>query len=131
MPLSATGLGLYPYLTTFFPGGVQAASGVAYNDDGTPLASGVNGAVIVSADANGALLGRATTGANGYYYIFTAAPSLPSGTDVVAYTEANATTGKANAATYFVSAGASNSVNNNILGSTLTETTATTGVIRN
>ena len=89
----------------------------------TPLASGLNGAAIVSADANGVSLGSATTGANGYYYIFGPSGTMPSGANVVAYTEANAATGATNAATYFVSAGAANSSGNNIFGSTLTETT--------
>ncbi len=71
-----TGPGLYPYLKSFFPNGVQAVSGTAYSDAGsTPLASGAAGAIVVSALANGAALGSATTGANGYYYI-----ALPAGT---------------------------------------------------
>ena len=116
--------GLYPYLTTFFPNGVQAVSGFAYKDAGvTPLASGLSGAATVSADANGATLGSATTGANGYYYIFAPAGSMSAGANVVAYTQANGVTGATNAATYFVSAGANNSSGNNIFGSTLTETT--------
>ena len=120
----ATGAGLYPYLTTFFPNGVQAVSGFAYKDAGaTPLASGLSGAATVSADANGATLGSATTGANGYYYVFAATGSTPAGANVVAYTQADAATGSTNAATYFVSAGAGNSSGNNIFGSTLTETT--------
>ena len=120
----ATGPGLYPFLTTFFPDGVQAVSGFAYKDAGaTPLASGLTGAATVSADANGAMLGSATTGANGYYYVFAAAGSTPAGANVVAYTQADAATGSTNAATYFVSAGAGNSSGNSIFGSTLTETT--------
>ena len=120
----ATGPGLYPFLTTFFPNGVQAVSGFAYKDAGaTPLASGLTGAATVSADANGAMLGSATTGANGYYYVFAAAGSTPAGANVVAYTQADAATGSTNAATYFVSAGAGNSSGNSIFGSTLTETT--------
>ena len=122
----ATGPGLYPYLTNFFPNGVRAVSGFAYKDAGaTPLVSGLNGAATVLADANGASLGNATTGANGYYYIFAPSGSIPSGANVVAFTQANAA-GATNAATYFVSAGANNSSGNNIFGSTLTETTPNT-----
>ncbi len=61
--------GAYPYLTTFFPNGVQAISGMAYGDGGaTPLAAGT-----VSALADGKSLGQVSTGANGYYY-FAAQP---------------------------------------------------------
>jgi filamentous hemagglutinin family protein len=105
----ATGPGLYPFLTNFFPNGVQAVSGFAYKDAGaTPLASGANGANIVTVGANGAAFGAATSGANGYYYVFGPAGSLPSGTNIVAYTQANATTGAANAATYTVSTDVAN-----------------------
>jgi hypothetical protein len=42
--------GLYPYLSSFFPNGVQAVSGIAYKDAGATLAaSGVNGAVTETA----------------------------------------------------------------------------------
>ena len=54
----------------------------------------------MSVAANGAIFGAATTGANGYYYVFGPAASLPSGTQFVAYIQANATTGAANSATY-------------------------------
>lgn len=68
--------GLYPYLTWQYPNGARAVSGIAYSDAGvTPLASGAAGAVTVSALADGAALGSATTGANGYYYIL-----VPDGT---------------------------------------------------
>ncbi len=61
--------GAFPYLTTFFPNGVQAISGMAYSDGGaTPLAAGT-----VSALADGKSLGQVSTGANGYYY-FAAQP---------------------------------------------------------
>jgi hypothetical protein len=96
----ATGPGLYPFLTTYFPNGVQAVSGFAYASPGNPLVSGSAGANTVSVAANGAIFGAATTGANGHYYVFGPASSLPSGTRFVAYTQANATTGAANSATY-------------------------------
>ena len=68
--------GLYPYLTAFFPTGVQAVSGVAYSDAGmTPVPSGLAGPVIVQLLAGGVPVGTAATGANGYYYIV-----APSGT---------------------------------------------------
>ncbi len=81
-----TGPGLYPYLNSFFPNGVQAISGTAYSDAGvTPLASGAAGAIIVSALANGAALGSATTGANGYYYILLPAGTLTGTQQLLAY----------------------------------------------
>jgi filamentous hemagglutinin family protein len=89
--------GIYPYLKTFFPNGVQAISGAAYKDAGTtPLASGASGANFVSALADGQSLGTATTGANGYYYIPVAAGTIGNGAGVIAYTEANPQTGAQN-----------------------------------
>ncbi|MBV8837151.1 MAG: hypothetical protein JO000_11485, partial [Alphaproteobacteria bacterium] len=79
--------GLYPYLKFFFPTGVQAVTGTAYQDAGlTPNASGANGAVSVNVLANGQAVGSATTGANGYYYVFMPAGTIPGGTNqIVAY----------------------------------------------
>ena len=92
--------GLYPYLTSFFPDGVQAISGTAYKDIGaTVAASGAGGAVTVTAIAGGTTFGTATTGANGYYYIFGAAGAFAGGDSLLTYTTADATTGAANAAT--------------------------------
>ncbi len=72
--------GLYPYLTSFFPNGVQAVSGVAYSDAGTtPLPSGSGDAVIVQLLAGGAPVGAAATGANGYYYILAPAGTFSAG----------------------------------------------------
>ena len=69
--------GIYPYLKSFFPNGVQAVSGFAYKDAGvTPLASGGAGAVSVSVVGNGSSFGSATTGNNGYYYVFGPAGSI-------------------------------------------------------
>jgi filamentous hemagglutinin family protein len=65
-----TGTGLYPYLKTFFPNGVVAVSGTAYNSSSTA----VSGAT-VALYSGGASLGTAYSGANGYYYIF-----VPTGT---------------------------------------------------
>ncbi len=89
-----TGSGLYPYLNWQFPSGTpQAISGFAYSDAGfTPLASNSSGAVTVSALADGAGLGSATTGANGYYYLL-AAPGTLSGTQqVLTYLNGDAVT---------------------------------------
>ena len=88
-----TGPGLYPYPLSQYPSGTpQAISGIAYQDFGvTPLASNAAGAHSVSALVNGVLLGSATTGANGYYYIL-AAPGTFSGTQqVLAYLSGDAT----------------------------------------
>src|SRR5207247_10423871 len=86
--------GLYPFLKHFYPTGVQAVSGIAYQDAGlTIAASGASGAVPVTVLANGATLGTATTGANGYYYVATAAGTIGNSAAVLAYTQANVATG--------------------------------------
>jgi filamentous hemagglutinin family protein len=115
--------GLYPYLKYFFPNGVQVISGFAYTDGGaTPLA----GPNTVSAIVNGEAFGSATTGANGYYYVFGAAGSIASGNSVLVYTSANAT-GSTNAATLATATGASNQSSDNIYGNAVTvPTTAAT-----
>ena len=80
--------GFYPYLKTFFPNGVQVVSGTAYTDAGvTPAASGLGGAVTVSGLVNGVTLGSATTGANGYYYIFAPADTVSSSGQAVVYSD--------------------------------------------
>jgi len=113
----STGAGLYPYLTNFFPHGAQAVSGFAYSDGGaTPLASGAGGAIYVGARANGVTLGTATTGANGYYYILTAAGGVP-GSSVLAYGN--------DAATLATATGAANT-GLNLYGDALTGTTSAT-----
>ena len=87
--------GLYPYLKSFYPNGVQAVSGFAYKRCRmTPLASTSAGAAYVSAIANGVDLGSVTTGANGYYYILTPNGTFASGNSILAYTNADATTGR-------------------------------------
>jgi filamentous hemagglutinin family protein len=58
----STGSGLYPYITSFFPGGVQAVSGNA--------GSGSRAALYVG----GTAVSSASVGANGYYYF-----ALPNG----------------------------------------------------
>ena len=73
--LWSTGPGLYPYLTNFFPNGVQAISGVAYSGAGvSPIAAGK-----VTADLGGASVGSVTTGANGYYYFLEQAGTISAG----------------------------------------------------
>ena len=83
--------GLYPYLKSFYPNGVQAISGIAYKDSGaTPLSSGtrqpdyVKNPGLVTAVANGVDLGTVSTGVNGYYYIAT--PTGTIGGSVLVYT---------------------------------------------
>ena len=95
----STGAGLYPYLTSLFPGGVQAVSGTVYGDLGgqTPLASGANGAVTVTVIGANTTLGTATTGANGYYYAFGAAGTIANGANLIAYTTQNGTPNVTNA----------------------------------
>ncbi len=57
--------GTYPYLKTFFPNGVQAVSGTAYQSDGTtPLA----GAPLTLFSGGGPVGLGASTGTNGYWY---------------------------------------------------------------
>ncbi|WP_371009177.1 MBG domain-containing protein [Mesorhizobium sp. RCC_202] len=83
--------GLYPYLNSFYPNGVQAISGIAYKDDGvTPLSSDtrqpyyVKNPGLVTAVSNGVDLGTVSTGVNGYYYIAVPTGWISGG--VLAYT---------------------------------------------
>lgn len=93
--------GVYPYLSSFFPNGVQAISGVACADRGTtPLASPsgivatpVPAADVVSILADGAAFGSATTGANGYYYVFGPAGAIPSTPGQILATETGSLNG--------------------------------------
>ena len=80
--------GLYPFLKNFYPNGVQAMSGTAYQDAGVTLAvSGPNGVVPVTVVANGRALGSTITGVNGYYYVTLPAGTIAAGgSQVVAYT---------------------------------------------
>ena len=127
--------GLYPYLSIFYPNGVQAISGIAYKADGvTPLSSGtpqptyVKNPAFVSADINGAYLGGVTTGVNGYYYIVAPSGLLKAGAKVVAYTNLDAdpsnSSGATNAATVTIATGASSLPNLNIYGNMLTSATS-------
>ncbi|MEI9991651.1 MAG: MBG domain-containing protein [Rhizomicrobium sp.] len=95
-----TGTGLYPYLTTFFPNGVEAVSGTAYKDAGVHiLASILSNAAVVDLDSGGALLSQASIGANGYYYVALPAGSVANGHDLLVSTPTESTTGAVNAAT--------------------------------
>ncbi|WP_346234367.1 hypothetical protein, partial [Parafrigoribacterium mesophilum] len=61
----AGGSGLYPYLKSFFPNGVQVVQGTAYAGNGSALAG--RG---VTADVGASRFATGTTGANGYFYLF-------------------------------------------------------------
>ncbi|TPJ74609.1 MBG domain-containing protein [Mesorhizobium sp. B2-7-1] len=113
--------GLYPYLKSFYPNGVQAISGIAYKDAGaTVLSSGVRqpayvpDAGLVSVVSGGVNLGTVSTGVNGYYYL-----ALPTGTvsnSVVAYTVANPSSGAKNGATFRTGLSGGNISNLNVYG---------------
>jgi filamentous hemagglutinin family protein len=113
--VSASGLGsaftlssgLYPYLTNFFPNGIEVVSGFAYADDGaTPLASNQNGASIVNVRAGNGGVVTVTTGANGYYYAVFANGAIDSqnGSSVLAYSPANTPLNTSNGATFTTNA---------------------------
>ena len=65
----------------------------------TAAASGAYGAVTVGLDAAAALVGQATTGANGYYYIALPAGAIANGSNLLVSVPTNASTGAVNAAT--------------------------------
>jgi len=116
--------GLYPYLTSLFPSGVQAVSGTAYKaDETTVLKSSSSGAGVVYVRLGDGSVISATTGANGYYYVAVANGGIntTTGSSVLAYTVANANTGAANAATYTTKATASLS-GFNVYGGVLAQT---------
>jgi hypothetical protein len=102
--------GIYPYLTNFYPNGVQSIAGVAYKDAGaTVLASGTAGAGVVSIASGGSLLATADTGFNGYYYSAVPAGSLAANQWVAAFTQANGSTGALAAAQFTQSSGGTSS----------------------
>ncbi|UHC20203.1 filamentous hemagglutinin N-terminal domain-containing protein (plasmid) [Methylobacterium currus] len=116
--------GLYPYLTGFFPNGVQAVSGTVYKDAGTaPAASGAAGTVTVTLDAGGALVGQAATGANGTYYIALPAGTLGTGASLLASTPADAATGAAAAASFAIGTGGTVRTGFDLYGTLLTVAT--------
>ena len=69
-----TGTGLYPYLKWKYATTPVAVTGTAYSDGGSTALSGAT----VTAVSNGAALGSAATGANGYYYILASSGALGS-----------------------------------------------------
>ncbi|WP_338722041.1 filamentous hemagglutinin N-terminal domain-containing protein [Devosia sp. XK-2] len=71
-----TGSGLYPYFNWEYATAPEAISGTVYTDAGNTAWSGAG----IGAISGGNLLGTASTGANGYYYILTPSGSIdPSG----------------------------------------------------
>ncbi|MDB6082216.1 MAG: filamentous hemagglutinin N-terminal protein, partial [Gammaproteobacteria bacterium] len=104
--------GVYPYLISFFPNGVQAISGTAYTGAANaPLVSGSSGAGVVSVASAGAIQGASTTGANGYYYVAMPAGTLAANQGVVAFTQFNAPTGAKDGSAFVQSSGSATSVN--------------------
>ena len=91
-----TGTGLYPYLKSFYPNGVEAVSGIAYSDAGTtPAASGAPGAVNVAVAINGRQVASAFTGVNGYYYAALPAGTVTGSSGVLTYLKGGSTAGSA------------------------------------
>ncbi|MFG1406937.1 MBG domain-containing protein [Xanthobacter sp. VTT E-85237] len=88
-----TGPGLYPYLKAFYGAGEVpvAISGKAYTDSGTTASKGAG----VTVMAGGTQVGRATSGANGYYYVLSAPGFTDPGTGFLAYTSSSASYGNA------------------------------------
>ncbi|MGD9862569.1 MAG: GLUG motif-containing protein, partial [Pseudodonghicola sp.] len=80
-----TGANLYPYFGWQYATTPEAVSGIAYSDAGTTALIGAE----VSAISGGALLGSASTGANGYYYILTSGTVDTSG--ALAYLDGEST----------------------------------------
>ena len=73
--------GLYPYLKSFFPNGVRAVSGYATRQNGVSpwLAT-------VSVTNGGVVVGSASTGVNGYYYVFAPAGTVANASGIAAST---------------------------------------------
>jgi hypothetical protein len=114
----STGPGLYPYLTNFFPNGVQAVSGFAFSDGGVTPATGTS----VSAIADGNAFGSASVGANGYYYIFAPAGSATSGQGLLTYSAAT------DSATLSATTGATVQSGVDLYGSAMTVNTSATSL---
>lgn len=84
-----TGAGLYPYFYRTYAlldGTPQSVSGIVYSDGGTTALADAQ----VGAASDGAYLGGARTGANGYYYILTA-PGSVDATGALAWLDGEAT----------------------------------------
>ncbi|MBY8828902.1 MBG domain-containing protein [Hephaestia mangrovi] len=82
--LWATGAGLYPYLKSFFPDGVQAVTGTITNADGS-AASGAAIDVFLNG-SQPSLYGAVTSGANGYFYTIVAPGTYAGDSNVYAAT---------------------------------------------
>ncbi len=82
------GENLYPYLKWQYSSTPVAVSGKAYSDAGTTVLAGAD----VSGISGGSLLGTATTGANGYYYILSEAGSIDAN-GALAYLDGTGTRG--------------------------------------
>jgi len=114
--------GLYPYLASFYPNGVQVISGTAYSDGGsTPLASGASGAQYVTLLTDGVVLDSVTTGANGYYYVLLPAGTVPASDSLLAFTQTSGGGATLAAATGLAN---TNQGGVNIYGGVVAETTS-------
>ena len=91
-------------------------SGFATTSSGSALASGVNGANTVRVGVSGTDWGASTTGANGYYYAYGVAGTIPANAQLVAYTQANAATGAEDSATYAVPTTTGQNTQVNLIG---------------
>jgi hypothetical protein len=110
------GAGLYPFLTIFFPNGVQAVSGIVYSGAGGVPASGFP----VSVVGNGAAFDTVTAGANGYYYAFGPAGTVAAGKSWLAYNVIDT------AATLATATGAASQTDLDLFGKTVSALTAAT-----
>ncbi len=73
--------------------------------------------------ANGSRFGSASTGANGYYYIFGAAGAFAPGNSLITYTTANPGTGANNSAAFAIASSQPAQTGFNLLGNTLSGST--------
>ncbi|UYO55138.1 MBG domain-containing protein [Rhodopseudomonas palustris] len=104
----------YPFLKSFWSGTPQVVSGTAYTNNGVTPASGGNVAVMV----NGAAVGSASAGANGYYNVLLAPGTIGSNSQLVSFTSGT------NAGVSYVQNAAGSITGLNILGNTLVEQSA-------
>jgi hypothetical protein len=118
--------GLYPYLASAFPDGLQAVSGIAYKNGGSiTAASSASGPVFVGLTLDGVAQRPVATGANGYYYAAVPAGTISaSGTTLLATTAADVTTGTRDAAT--IATGVGTTTGLDVFGGFLPFTTAAT-----
>ncbi|MFZ5736112.1 MAG: MBG domain-containing protein, partial [Pseudomonadota bacterium] len=104
----------YPFLKSFWSGTPQVVSGTAYTNNGVTPASGGNVAVMV----NGAAVGSASAGANGYYNVLLAPGTIGGNSQLVSFTSGT------NAGVSYVQNAAGSVTGLNILGNTLLEQSA-------